>query len=58
MRKENVDVEELATAIRTSTSDAARNLAIMSHASRAMKRLQGIDPTFDSYVKNLYKNTA
>ena len=58
MRKENVNLEELASAIRTSTSDAARNLAIMSHASRAMKRLQGIDPAFDSYVKNLYKNTA
>jgi hypothetical protein len=58
MRKENVNLEELAAAIRSTTSDAARNLAIMSHASRAMKRLQGIDPTFDSYVKNLYKNTA
>lgn len=58
MRKENVNLDELAAAINVSTSDAARNLAIMSHASRAVKRLQGIDPAFDAQIKRLYKNTA
>jgi hypothetical protein len=55
MRKSNVNVTEMASAVKVSQSEAARELQQLSVAKRLLNRLEEVDPQFKKQMADLYK---